>query len=450
MAIDLKKMNYFLEDLHSSHEISEEVIQYTYLEDLFFDVNDENEKEVISLIKIYIQKNKTLKKLIFNLLFYIASVRPFAYPTYARIYKEISSFYPKKTPELDEFSYYLYAHDLLRDTMDLTSFNFLIDSDIDELSLKWYDEGNITNSLINDDVDRIIEYSTTNDISKRFIRYKNNNFSLLGLSAFASAVKIFKYLLLNDTRPNIELEVINGAISGGNEEILQILQQKNCNFLHQFKNAISYHRNNIASWLNEENLTQDIDPNFCIMKYNMRAFFYSYNTFPIIRSEILIFAIQNDSYFALKYLIDMKCPLDLCNSGGDTPLLFAVNMGKFPLVKLLVENGASVNVTSDDDYNCVAAILTSFHKEKTKIEILDYLLDHGLKIDYKIDEMYIELLLSNNNINLLKNLLEKAKDATIDGPLTKEEILNYIYNDNISEVIKNFSGHEYLWGNDTA
>ena len=119
------------------------------------------------------------------------------FPTYARIYKEISSFYPKKTPELDEFSYYLYAHDLLRDTMDLTSFNFLIDSDIDELSLKWYDEGNITNSLINDDVDRIIEYSTTNDISKRFIRYKNNNFSLLGLSAFASAVKIFKYLLLN-------------------------------------------------------------------------------------------------------------------------------------------------------------------------------------------------------------------------------------------------------------
>lgn len=61
---------------------------------------------------------------------------------------------------------------------------------------------------------------------------------------------------------------------------------------------------------------------------------------------------------------------------GYTPLLYAVYKGDLETVKLLVENGANINVTDFCGNNAVE-IVVNHHTDETGVELLTYLLEEG-------------------------------------------------------------------------
>ena len=75
---------------------------------------------------------------------------------------------------------------------------------------------------------------------------------LIKLAAFSKSVKVFKYLIMNHAE--IDDDLINYAIAGGNTEIIRICQQQECPIsLQSFEYAIKYYQNDILLWLIEQN-----------------------------------------------------------------------------------------------------------------------------------------------------------------------------------------------------
>lgn len=122
--------------------------------------------------------------------------------------------------------------------------------------------------LRNDDVDSLIQLAANPEFD--YSAYKGNLFShyykfgLIELSAHFGAIKCFKYILFNDTSNAIEQEIFDRAISGGNCEIIHILEQKGLKpDKRSIKCAIKYHQRDIYDWLMENNNYQ-IDLKYCI------------------------------------------------------------------------------------------------------------------------------------------------------------------------------------------
>lgn len=79
-----------------------------------------------------------------------------------------------------------------------------------------------------------------------------NNISIIEFCSFFGILKVFKYLMLNHV--DIDVNLINYAIAGGNLEIIHICQQKKCQIsLSTFEFAVRYYRTDIFAWLVDNN-----------------------------------------------------------------------------------------------------------------------------------------------------------------------------------------------------
>lgn len=153
--------------------------------------------------------------------------------------------------------------------------------------------------------------------------YLKSSTSLIEYAAFYGSLKIFKFLWMNNVHISDQLREF--AVSGGNYEIVHILERKQVNFDEDCLNkAIQYHHNEIARYINE---TFDVHFTFdtfreCIMSYNIEMFIEIFNT------------IEND--------------VNTANDWGWTALHFATMHGKLDIVKLLCEVD-DINVSSKNN-----------------------------------------------------------------------------------------------------
>ena len=118
-------------------------------------------------------------------------------------------------------------------------------------------------SIINDDIDEFSNLyrkfnMNTDDFISNSVKtgyywpFDKNKMNLIDLSAFFCSIKIFKYLFLNHA--DLTLDSIDYAIAGGNTEIIRLCIQKGCKIsLKSFEMSIRYYRNDILSWLIENN-----------------------------------------------------------------------------------------------------------------------------------------------------------------------------------------------------
>jgi ankyrin repeat protein len=94
--------------------------------------------------------------------------------------------------------------------------------------------------------------------------------------------------------------------------------------------------------------------------------------------EILLLAMEKQRFNFVKPFIEMgadvnyKYPADKIYADGMTPLLYACKWGNFEMVKLLVEHGASMNVSTKDGSTALSII-----REKGQTSIENYLKEHG-------------------------------------------------------------------------
>ena len=118
----------------------------------------------------------------------------------------------------------------------------------------------------------------------------------------------------------------------------------------------------------------------------------------------LIKAIKLNKIEAVKVLIANGANLDLCTGALYSPLSSAIYINNFNIIRLLVETGASLN-RHDGTGN------TPFHSAvlHKNMEILTYFQENGANLSSRTKnnrENAIELALKKNQITIMKMLLK--------------------------------------------
>ncbi|XP_050085306.1 uncharacterized protein LOC126571089 [Anopheles aquasalis] len=105
-------------------------------------------------------------------------------------------------------------------------------------------------------------------------------------------------------------------------------------------------------------------------------------------------------------LLDRKCSVDELNYQGETPLIRAVVSNNLALVKILLNNGASIERLRNSDPPVLHYLVQENHEQ-----ILDYLLEHYTQFDVNEQDGYGNSLLyvatRHNHINIVKLLVDK-------------------------------------------
>ena len=124
---------------------------------------------------------------------------------------------------------------------------------INDSIIKSIEEDNVDNmqSLLvqlNIDINQKIDEIVKNDFSLP----KKYNLTYIKYAALKGSVKCFKYLLINNAKIDKD-DIALFAVSGGNNEIIRLCEQKKCSFDGTIKLSIKNHYHSITEWLIENN-----------------------------------------------------------------------------------------------------------------------------------------------------------------------------------------------------
>ena len=95
---------------------------------------------------------------------------------------------------------------------------------------------------------------------------------LIDVCCFFGSLKCFKYLLLN--KCEITEFTLKSSIAGGNQEIINILKERQYSFEECLETSVKYHRYELINWLNENYKCKQFPLTRCIEYYNIDAFLY--------------------------------------------------------------------------------------------------------------------------------------------------------------------------------
>ena len=143
----------------------------------------------------------------------------------------------------------------------------------------------------------------------------------------------------------------------------------------------------------------------------------------------LIQAIQTGN--SEKVLAEINKNLEGINeksSIGSTPLHIAAGCGRLPVIKVLVENGAQINATNNDDMTPLHyAIIGGSNKEKPEAttEICKYLVENKADIHVKDSEGFSPLNSAMKFNRELATVLMEA-GATADKKYNDSLMRNYV------------------------
>ncbi|OHT14830.1 hypothetical protein TRFO_14777 [Tritrichomonas foetus] len=188
--------------------------------------------------------------------------------------------------------------------------------------LEGMNESEIAIIIRNDDIEQFQSFisrtntSLNSNIPNSFYEiclFLKNSVSLIEYAAFFGSTEIFKFLWVNNV--NLPSTLCDFAVAGGNYEIVHLIESnKSLKYSSDnLLNAILFHRNDIAHYLND---TIGLEYTFdvlaqCIMAYNIEIF-------------VEICHLADDD-------------INMGNEWGWTALHFATMHNRFDLVKLLCQ-----------------------------------------------------------------------------------------------------------------
>lgn len=195
-------------------------------------------------------------------------------------------------------------------------------------------------SLFNQDFNFNFNGKISNCIYER-CSFVNNEISYIEYAAFFGAVKCFKYLLLNGA--NLSQNIAKFAVGGGNNEIIRICEQKNCDFKDTVQVAIKYHHWEIFKWLIS---TERIEFDKINEYINCCIYFNNYKSLMTLMrngvdpSLVLIESIRLNDLMLTKFLIslDDKIDLNIKDTKGKGLLQIACLSNNSDIVKILLNN----------------------------------------------------------------------------------------------------------------
>jgi len=187
--------------------------------------------------------------------------------------------------------------------------------------------------------------------------------SLLQFSAFYGSIKCFKFTLLNECV--LHEKVCRYSISGGNFEIIHILEHGGMKFTGCFRTAVQYNRNECCDWLLQYFICDDVRLDECLIYYNVEAFFFFLTNGADINEK---------------------------NESGCTPLHSISFQGHLPTVEYLCEHGSNVNEKNQ-------AGLTPLHiaSREGHLPVVEYIYEHGSNLREKSENGWTPLHFASHN-----------------------------------------------------
>ena len=290
-----------------------------------------------------------------------------------------------------------------------------------------------------DDLDLLIEYienkpnSIYGDIDWTHFEtaIKPTELKMLSISSYFGSINCFKYLFLTLNLKNEN--IINNILISGKYEMLYLLPDQKV--LPNSLNYVSFFRRfDSLLWILQNSKIQSKN-----IANLISSNYYKFITYLIIENGADVNLLSNDVYFffffffgitLIHYLIQhslkMLIPIFI-NYGADinrkdrngkTPLILAIELDNFEIVKLLIKNKVDVNINDNKELSPL------IHSVTKKIEIFEILILNGANINfinskgnsplYKVikfnDYKKLELLIQND---VKKDILFKNKISPI-------------------------------------
>ena len=291
-----------------------------------------------------------------------------------------------------------------------------------------YEEDSIEKIIIDDDVEKMQKalaiggFDKTCSIENNYLEYlvDCSDISILNFAAFVGSIKCFKYALMN-SKGKDELSPIC-AIAGGNNEIVQLLNQQGVDFGYSLKASIAYHRKDLFEWLNVHYEIKEALVVESIDYYCEDLFFYYVEKAKAIGADAISTLINTENVFGVyplsiaslngcKQIVDLLlangADVDIVDDVSYTPLHSAVQSGCIEIVKILIKAGCDV-----DAVNSIDETPLFLAAESGYLNIVEYLVDNEADVeisDYK-DNLPLHAAASNGHLEVVKYLIAKGSD----------------------------------------
>ena len=316
-----------------------------------------------------------------------------------------------------------------------------------------FQDGSILEIIENDDFDRFMNYhdrdtnwnitkiQTTNTILQILhFAYSPDEISIIDIAAFFGATKIFKYLFINNFK--ITDDTCNFAVCGGENEIIQMLNQNGFSFAKCLTASIKYHRYMISDWILSNFECEDPFITECINSYHYESFiFYMIRGTQIDKiypnnQSVLHIATMNCMIPLVQYLINNQLvSSEYTDELLETPIHKASENGCLQLVQFLYKKAPLCK----DSKNLKGNTPLHIACENGNVNVVKFLIDQG-KCNKEVQnkEGMTPFLIScaAGSIPLLQYLISKAKVNLNATTFSGENALIIAYSFNKYNVIK--------------
>ena len=424
-----------------------ELIEFTSIVDKIFDTTDEDISETTDAICDYIEKNKCrdIVAYFYKLVVYCMDIRPLKRAVFGKILVSLYTKYGR--PEI--FNSIVGS----RQSMIFLAINNIIDkkklaiNELPELESCFdiYEKGSIGYLIAHDDIEGFQELTSKVldfNFSQKFkiepgtppfaflqAGYCKPEVEIICLAEFYGAIKIFKYLLLNNAK--IKTEDTPFVIAGGDLEIIHLFEQKNVKFEFVcFKLASQYHFNAVFDWLLRYIQTHMRIPekpksdtkyfpqeSAAIAHFNPGTFFFL-NENDLYPDEFAVYeAVSNSDITMFNYFAKLENKFPVFN---EKVLSFACLNGSYDIIDLLLKRIPTIT------YKQVLINACKFNS----FEIVEKLINHGAKVQPD-DNISLDIAIRKQNIPIIKLLLANgAKVGSFERSSAKvtgnQEILELI------------------------
>lgn len=288
------------------------------------------------------------------------------------MFKEIQFCFARKT------KYYSF-HDLIENFL-YTAINYS-PSQLEEIYENGYLSNTIEGAIATDNIDNLVSLVSKNenfqsqakirfslfDI-KQYSIFPSDEVYLISFAAFHGSIKCFKYLLLNGGLNKQDRNILEFAIIGGNDEIIQNIEMVGIDIrekrevlertFYSSKAALCHHFDimNYIIEKEEESCSLLLDAFFSSAKSNfVQGIFYCLEKGVNINSKnsfglnALMIAIQNRSYAVMALLIDKKISLTDSTKNGWTVVHYAAVSSEIHSLKLLLPHLTKSDLDKQND-----------------------------------------------------------------------------------------------------
>ena len=248
------------------------------------------------------------------LICHAASIKIFEYKYLGDLFESTGIPQIKLDPR-NNFTRYL----LLRELISINDFNYwrrTNDSKKSQNTENIYqyeepiDPNSIWSVIMNDDVQKFVEYVDENNINidTEFTSINGVFFLIDGFACQVGSLNILKYLIINGLELNPIISLY--GIHSYSQEIIEFLVSQGISFDDTLVEAIKYHFNDTAKWIYENYSDQNFKITVCIESFNTEMFLYFIEDIhlPILKDDQNYYdspmnsALSNHDDIIVKYL----------------------------------------------------------------------------------------------------------------------------------------------------